>query len=52
MPLLRNNSTVSLFRCRVRTAQLSQTQSRSINAVLDMLLCWMKMVCFYTSLFL
>jgi len=50
--LFRHSSTVSLFLCRVRTAQPSQTQSRSLNTVLDLLLCCMKMVCFFTSLFI
>jgi len=52
MLLFRNSSTVSFFRCRLRTAQPSQTQSRSLNTVLDLLLCCMKMVCFFASLFL
>ena len=52
MLLFRNSSTVSLFLCRVGTAQPSKTQSRSLNTILDMLLCCMKIVCFFTSLFL
>jgi len=40
MLLFRNSTTVSLFLCRVRTAQpyimLSQTQLLSLNAVLDL----------------
>jgi len=52
MLLFHNSSTASLFLCRVRTAQPSQKQSRSLNTVLDMLLCCMKMVCFLISLFL
>jgi len=51
MPLFRNSSTVSLLLCRARTAQPSQTQSRSLNTALDLLLCCMKMVCFFASLF-
>ena len=55
--LFRNGFTVSLFlRCRVRSENCtaftpSQTQSRSLNTILDLQLCCMKMVCFFTSLF-
>jgi len=37
MLLFRNSSTVSFFLCRVRTAQPSQTQSRSQFSIAAML---------------
>jgi len=52
MLFFRNSFAVSLFLCRVRTAQPSQTQLRSLDTVLDVLPCCMKMVCFVTSIFL